>query len=99
MQALNRERRGPERRMEPAAGVAILQLVRQQGAARVVVSHRGTNLEPDLQPRLVEALRQLHGLVMGADQPFGPSKADSIAAMKRTIDGLPPEVLALVRPA
>jgi aminoglycoside phosphotransferase len=85
--------------MEPAAGVAILHQVRQHGAARVVVSHRGTNLEPDLQPQLVDALRQLHALVVNADQPFGPSKADSIAAMKRAIAGLPAEVRALVVPS
>lgn len=98
MQALNRERRGPERRMEPAAGVAILRLVRQHGAARVVLSNRGTALEPDLQPHLVTALRELRALVAKADQPLGPSKADSIAAMRQLFEVLPPEVRALVVP-
>lgn len=97
---MNRERRGqPERRMEPAAGVAILHQVRQHGTARVVVGHGGTNLEPDLQPALVATLRQLRELVASADQPFGPSKADSIAAMRQVFERLPSDLRNLVAPS
>jgi hypothetical protein len=84
--------------MEPAAGVAILHQVRQHGAARVVVSHRGTTLEPDLQPHMAVALRELRGILAAADQPLGPSKADTIARALRVFEVLPPDVRALVVP-
>lgn len=95
---MQQERRAPERRMENVAGVALLNQVRRHGAARVVLSTRGTALEPDLQPHLVTALRELHALAVNADQPFGPSKADSIAAMRRVFQGLPPELRVVVVP-
>lgn len=98
MRGPQEERRRPERRIENVAGVALLNQVRRHGAARVVLSTRGTALEPDLQPHMVTALRELHALVANADQPFGPSKADSIAAMRRLFAALPPELLALVVP-
>jgi hypothetical protein len=96
MDALNRERRRPERRIANVAGAALLDLVRRRGAARVALSTRGTTLEPDLQPHLVTALRELRALVANADQPFGPSKAASIEAMRRLFDALPPDVRALL---
>lgn len=98
MQPLNQDRRRPERRMQNVAGAALLDLVRRQGSARVALSTRGTAVEPDLQPHLVTALRELHALVANADQPYGPSKAESIAAMRRLFEVLPPDVRALVVP-
>jgi hypothetical protein len=95
---MQQERRGPERRMENVAGVALLNQVRRHGAARVVLSTRGTTLEPDLMPHMVTALRELHALVAAADQPFGPSKADSIAAMRQLFEVLPADIRALVVP-
>lgn len=96
MRGLNQDRRRPERRMQNVAGAALLEQVRLQGSARVALSTRGTAVEPDLQPHLVTALRELHALVANADQPFGPSKADSIAAMRKLFAVLPPDVRALL---
>jgi hypothetical protein len=79
--------------MDAAGGLALLQQVQQRGTARVVVRDDGTRLEPDLQPQLVAVLRQLRALVAAADQPFGPSKSDSIRAMREALAGLPPELL------
>lgn len=90
------ERRRPERRMQNVAGAALLEQVRLQGSARVALSTRGTAVEPDLQPLLVQALRELHGLVANADQLYGPSKADSLAAMRRLFEVLPPDVRGLL---
>jgi hypothetical protein len=87
------ERRGAERRLEPLAGLALLRQVREHGTARVVVKDDGTRLEPDLQPQLVAVLRQLRALVAAADQPIGPSKSDSIRAMRDVLANLPPELL------
>lgn len=98
MRQPHQERRRPERRISNVAGVALLNQVGRHGAARVVVSNQGTTLEPDLQPHLVTALRELHALVVNADQPFGPSKADSLAAMRRVFEVLPPDLRALVVP-
>ena|SRR5438067_8843159 len=98
MRQPHQERRRPERRISNVAGVALLELVSRHGAARVSMSNRGTTLEPDLQPHLVTALRELHQLVANADQPFGPSKAESIAAMRRVFEVLPPDLRALVVP-
>lgn len=98
MREPHQERRRPERRIENVAGVALLNQVRRHGAARVALSNRGTTLEPDLQPHLVTALRELRTLVANADQPFGPSKADSIAAMRALFAALPPEVRGLLKP-
>jgi hypothetical protein len=93
------ERRRPERRMQNVAGAALLEQVRLQGSARVALSTRGTAVEPDLQPHLVTALRELRALVANADQLYGPSKAESIAAMRRLFDALPPDVRALLEVA
>lgn len=90
------DRRGPERRIVNLAGAALLERVRLQGSARVALSTRGTAVEPDLQPHLVTALRELRALVANADQLYGPSKAESIAAMRRLFDALPPEVRGLL---
>lgn len=92
------ERRRPERRISNVAGVALLNQVGRHGAARVVVSNQGTTLEPDLQPHLVTALRELHAHLVREQEPMGPNKFDTLAAMRRVFEVLPPDLRALVVP-